>query len=210
MKNESLAQKAYVELRTKILSQQLPQGTRLKEDLWAKNLMVSRIAVREALTRLLGEGLVEAGPKGGYFIQALKPEEIHEIRELREILELGALSLAYAKMTRGKLDMLEKINDDFAIMVKRGYWAGACEADIKFHETLVAMSENSKLINTYQHSHIPLFHQKLTKTQQALDDFDQTHREHDAIVKAIRAKNLPAAQRALSRHFRRGEKAVLS
>jgi DNA-binding GntR family transcriptional regulator len=210
MKNNSLAQKAYDEMRTKILSQQLPQGTRLKEDQWAKSLDVSRIAIREALTRLLGEGLVMTGPKGGYFIQGLKAEEVRDVRELREILELGALRLAYAKMTKAKLDQLEKINEDFATMVKKGYWSGACEADIKFHETLVALSENKKLISTYMHSHIPLFHQKLTKTQQALNDFDQTYEEHKALVKAMRSKNLTAAEKALSKHFARGERAVLS
>ena len=53
MKVDSLASKAFLEIRRIILSSQLSPHTRLKEDEWAKKLGVSRMAVREALTRLL-------------------------------------------------------------------------------------------------------------------------------------------------------------
>ncbi|MDV3309563.1 MAG: GntR family transcriptional regulator [Cyclobacteriaceae bacterium] len=79
MKSESLAHKAYTELRRKILSAQIPPKTRLKEDYWAKKLSVSRMAIRETLTRLLGENLVSLGPKGGYFVNSLTPEDIVQI-----------------------------------------------------------------------------------------------------------------------------------
>lgn len=209
MKNESQASKAYEEVRKKILSSQVPPGTRLKEDFWAKKLEVSRIAIREALTRLLGEGLVSLGKKGGFFIGTMTAAEIHEIRELREILELGALRLAFGKMNRADMGTLEKICDDFSLMVSKGYFSGACEADIKFHETLVQLSGNEKLIRTYRYSHIPLFHQKLTKTHQSLNDYDLTDREHRMIVKGLRENNLPLAEKAMTQHFARGESALL-
>lgn len=209
MKNESQALKAYEDIRRKILTSQMPPGTRLKEDFWAKKLEVSRIAIREALTRLLGEGLVTLGKKGGFFIGTMTAADIHEIRELREILELGALRLAIAKMTKGNVEALEKICDDFSSMVSKGYFSGACEADIKFHETLVEFSGNEKLIRTYRHSHIPLFHQKLTKTHQSLNDYDLTDREHRTILKCLKEKNLVLAEKAMIQHFARGESALL-
>ena len=61
MKVDSLALKAYNEIRKKILSQQLTANTRLKEDEWAGKIEVSRMAIREALNRLLGEGMVSVG-----------------------------------------------------------------------------------------------------------------------------------------------------
>ena len=137
MKNDSLASKVYSEIRRKILSNQLQPGTRLKEDAWAKKSEVSRMAVREALTRLLGEKLVIFGEKGGYFVKPMTTEDVHEIRELREILELGALKLACKKINKQQVAKLEKICDDFTSMVQQGYFSGACEADIKFHETLL-------------------------------------------------------------------------
>ncbi len=204
MKSESLAHKAYTEIRRKILSAQISPNTRLKEDFWAKKLSVSRMAIRETLTRLLGEQLVTLGPKGGYFVNSLTADDVTEIRELREILELGALRLAHEKITRDQIARLEKICKDFTAMVEQGYYAGACEADLKFHETLMECSGNAKLMNTYINSHIPLFHQRLTKSSNSENDYELTDKEHRAIVKALKEKNLEQAEKVMKLHFARG------
>jgi DNA-binding GntR family transcriptional regulator len=204
MKSESLAHKAYTQLRRKILSAQIPPKTRLKEDFWAKKLSVSRMAIRETLTRLLGENLVTLGPKGGYFVNALTPEDIVQIRELREILEIGALRLACQKITREQLARLEKICKDFSTMVEQGYYAGACEADLRFHETLMECAGNEKLLRTYTNSHIPLFHRQLTKSNSSEDDYELTDKEHRAIVKALAERNLAQAEEVMRAHFARG------
>lgn len=209
MKIDSLASKAFLEIRKKILSNQLPSNTRLKEDEWAKKIGVSRMAIREALTRLLGEDLVILGEKGGYYIKPLLASDIHEIRELRELMELGAIRLAYKKMGKEQFAVLEKICDDFTLMVQKGYFNGALEADIKFHETLVEYSDNSKLQQVYRSSHIPLFHQKLGKSQTEINDYEETNTEHRLIIKALKEKNLPLAEQTLVKHFSRGEAVVL-
>jgi DNA-binding GntR family transcriptional regulator len=149
MKTDSLASKVFSEIRRKILTSQLQPGTRLKEDEWAKKSAVSRMAVREALTRLLGEKLVVVGEKGGYFVKPMTELDVHQIRELRKILELGALRLAHKKITKEQIAKLEKICDDFTRMAKQGYFSRACEADIKFHETLMESSGNKKLVEAY-------------------------------------------------------------
>ncbi|MEX2234716.1 MAG: GntR family transcriptional regulator [Cyclobacteriaceae bacterium] len=204
MKSESLALKAYTEIRRKILSAQISPNTRLKEDFWAKKLSVSRMAIRETLTRLLGEQLVTLGPKGGYFVNSLTSQDITQIRELREVLELGALRLAYEKITKDQIGRLEKICKDFTAMVEQGYYAGACEADLKFHEALMECSGNDKLVHTYINSHIPLFHQRLTKTNNSENDYDLTDKEHRAIVKALKDKNIEQAEKVMKMHFARG------
>ncbi|MEP7374675.1 MAG: GntR family transcriptional regulator [Chitinophagaceae bacterium] len=209
MKKDSLASKVYLEIRRKILTNQLQPGIRLKEDAWAKRSAVSRMAVREALTRLLGEKLVVVGDKGGYFVKPMTASDILQIRELREILELGALRMAYKKITKEQIASLEKICDDFTRMSKEGYFSGACEADIKFHETLIESSGNTKLMEAYQASHIPLFHLKLGRSQLFMDDYDLTDQEHRRIVKALKSKNLILAEETMVKHFARGVAAVL-
>ncbi len=208
MKSDSLALKAYTEIRKKILSAQISPNTRLKEDFWAKKLSVSRMAIRETLTRLLGEQLVTLGPKGGYFVNSLTSADMGQIRELREILELGALRLAYEKISREQIGRLEKICKDFTAMVEQGYYAGACEADLKFHETLMECAGNQKLLQTYLNSHIPLFHQRLTKSTTSEDDYELTDKEHRAIVRALKDKDLHEAERVMKLHFARGAKLI--
>jgi len=209
MKQDSLSKKAYTEIRRQILSNQLQAKSRIKEDTWATKLGVSRMAVREALNRLLGERLVSFGEKGGYFVTTLSAEDIHTIRELREILEVGAIRLAVKKMTKPQVEKLEKICNDFTAMAKEGYFSGACEADIKFHESIVEFACNDKLMQLYQSSHIPLFHQQLGKTQTLMSDYEQTDVEHRQIVKALKAKKSALAEEWLIKHFARGETAML-
>jgi len=210
MKVDSLALKAYNELRKKILSQQLSPNTRLKEDEWAGKIEVSRMSIREALTRLLGEGLVSVGEKGGFFVKPITAADIKLIRELREILEIGALKLAYLKITTSEIEQLEKICDDFTLMAKQGYFNGACEADIKFHETLIKASQNDKLFQLYSSSHIPLFHEKLGKALSENNDHEQTDKEHRQIVQALKNKNLELAEQTLLAHFERGLSAIIN
>ena len=209
MKTDSLSLKAYTEIRRKILSQQISANTRLKEDEWALKIGVSRMAIREALNRLLGEGLLIVGEKGGYFVKPMTVDDIKLIRELREILELGALRLSFDKITPEEINQLEKICDDFSMMTSQGYISGTCEADIKFHETLIKCAHNEKLLHIYTSSHIPLFHEKIGKALRALDDYEQTDKEHRLIVKALKTRDLELAEETLRAHFDRGLSAVL-
>ncbi len=124
-------------------------------------------------------------------------------------MELGAIRLAGKKMDQEQFAILEKICDDFTDMVQKGYYNGALEADMKFHETLVEFAGNKKLLQVYRSLHIPLFHQKLGNSQMGTDDYDQTDAEHRQIVKALKEKNLKLAQQTLIQHFSRGEKVVL-
>ncbi|GAA5221702.1 GntR family transcriptional regulator [Membranihabitans marinus] len=209
MKPNSLSHKVYLELRKKILSNQLVSGMRLKEDEWAQKMEVSRTAIREALTRLLGEGLVVFGDKGGYFIKSMTVEDVEEIRELREILETGALRLAIERITDEELQELESICDDFTSMVERGYLGGACEADVKFHESIIMYSGNAKLQYIYEHSNIPLFHMKLGQTMSHMDDYELTDQEHRELLAAIKSKDFAQAEKTLHKHLIRGQLTAL-
>lgn len=210
MKENSLSSKAYIEIRRKILSNQFLPGKRIKEDYWAKQMGMSRMAVREALNRLLGENLIVFGKKGGYFVKSMTAEDVREIRELREILELGALRLAFHKVEAQLIERLEIICDDFTTMVQGGYFGGACEADVKFHETLIDCAGNEKLMDIYHFSNIPLFHQKLGKTQIHMMDYELTDLEHRQIVAALKQKDLKLAEERLIKHLIRGEVAALN
>jgi DNA-binding GntR family transcriptional regulator len=204
MKPDSQAIKVYNEMRKQILMNLLMPKTRLKEDAWAKKMEVSRMAVREALTRLLGERLVTFGEKGGYFVTSITALDVQEIRQLREILEIGALRLCFSRMNPAHLEKLERICDDFTSMFKQGYLNGAMEADMKFHETLFEIAGNERLHQAYHTSPIVFFHLKLGKKHTYLDDYAQTDAEHRKIVKYIRENKIKQAEEALTSHLARG------
>src|SRR5688572_3432450 len=83
----TVADAATRELRQRIMSGELADGTPLRQDALAAELGVSRIPIREALSRLESEGLVASYPHRGYVVTALSSEEISELFDLRSLLE---------------------------------------------------------------------------------------------------------------------------
>ncbi|GGH30251.1 GntR family transcriptional regulator [Sphingobacterium alkalisoli] len=209
MKEDSLAYKVYLEVRKKILSNQLVGGARLVESNWADKLSVSRVAVREAFMRLAGENLVEFGEKGGCFVKGMTIGDIQDIRELRELLEVGALKILFEKKNLAVIAELELICDDFSDMVAKGYYGGACEADVRFHEKIIESTENQRLIVIYKNSNIPLFHMKLGAAMSHMEDYADTDREHRKIVEALKENNWKIAFDMLTKHLNRGAQAAL-
>jgi len=209
MKEDSLAYKVYLEVRKKILSSQLPGGSRLVENFWADKMSVSRVAVREAFMRLAGESLVEFGGKGGCFVKSMTIDDVKEIRELREVLEIGALKILFAKKDENLIKELELICDDFSNMVSKGYYGGACEADVKFHERMIEGTGNSRLILMYKNSNIPLFHMRLGAVMDQMEDYQDTNTEHRAIVEGLARDDWQLAYSSLVRQLDRGEQEAL-
>lgn len=210
MKSSTQSAKAYEEIRRRILILEIRPQERLKEEDWASRLGLGRLAVREALTRLHGEGLLSRGAKGGFFVAEMHEADVREIREVREILEVAALQLAQSRGDLGYLRELEGACDDFAYMVSKGYHSAACEADRRFHRLIVSSSGNDKLLRAYELCHIPLFHIRLGQSKEYMDDYELTDKEHRAIVHALRSRKTDKAVELLKAHFARGARAVLN
>jgi DNA-binding GntR family transcriptional regulator len=96
-------------LRDEILSGALESGARLGEAELASRLSVSRTPIREALSRLAAEGLVEIQPNRGARVATWTAEQLREIFELRLRLEPYAVRLAVPALTAGQLDELDAL-----------------------------------------------------------------------------------------------------
>ena len=204
------AELAYQELSHRILILEIAPNDRIVEQFWAKKLQVNRSAVRESLTRLLGEGLVYQGERGGFFVSEMTDAEIHEIREVREILETAAFTLACERAAAKQVKEIEETCNDFASFVKKGYFTGAHEADLRFHHLLIAASGNARLAQLYQKAHIPLFQRKAAQARIPIEDFVQTEKEHRLILEALRRRDKKLGVQYLKSHFNRGERESLA
>lgn len=87
------------ELRGIILDGEVPPGSAIPVDAVASAFGVSRIPVREALMTLIGEGLVDHRPNGGYRVAMMTAREFAEIYLVREALETAALRIAVEQAT---------------------------------------------------------------------------------------------------------------
>lgn len=204
------AEIAYETLSHRILILDAKPNSRIVEETWAKMLNVNRSAIREGLTRLLGEGMVYRGARGGFFVAEITGDELRELREVREILETAAATLACARVSAAQLDELKQTCDDFTDFVRKGYPAAAHDADFRFHRQLVAASGNTRLEHVYERSRIPLFHRKVANLQLAgSEDFELTDREHRAVVAALSARDVTRTINCLRIHFDRGMREAL-
>lgn len=202
---------AYHSIRARLLAGDLAPSEKLTELAWAAELKTGRAAVREALGRLAGEGLVQR-VRASYRVTCPTTEDIHEFRQLREIFEIGALRTCAAKgkIPTVRLREIRAAANDFARLSARGYLAGAREADLAFHRALVAAAGNHRLLHLYQAANLPLFQTTVGPAVRALDDYHQTQAEHEAIVANLENSRFNHAITALERHLRRGESSVLS
>jgi DNA-binding GntR family transcriptional regulator len=105
----SLPEVVYGHLRDLILSGRYAAGQPLRQEEIARSLNVSRVPVREALTRLESEGLVQLRPRRGYMVVALSPDEILEISDIAERLESLAAHEAAKRRTPADIEALEAI-----------------------------------------------------------------------------------------------------
>jgi DNA-binding GntR family transcriptional regulator len=204
------AELAHKELSHRILILEIAPKERIVEQFWAKKLNVNRAAIRESLTRLLGEGLVYPGARGGFFVKEMTDAEIHEVREVREVLETAAFLLACERATAKQLKEIEETCHDFGNFVRKGYFTGAHEADLRFHHLLMAASGNARLAVLYERAHIPLFQRKAALARTPVEDFIQTEKEHRLIFEALKRRDKKQGIQHLRTHFNRGEKDALS
>lgn len=103
------AEQAAESLRDEILSGAIASGTRLGEAELAGRLAVSRTPIREALSRLAAEGLVELSPNRGARVATWTADQLREIFELRLLLEPHAVRQAVPKLTAAQLDELHEL-----------------------------------------------------------------------------------------------------
>ncbi|PTX04991.1 GntR family transcriptional regulator [Pararhodobacter aggregans] len=93
-KSVNLTKRATYELRQRIIHGGLPGGTRLYEVALSEDLQISRTPVREAMSRLAEEGLLERAPGGGFQVRSFTLRDVTDAIELRGVLEGTAARLA--------------------------------------------------------------------------------------------------------------------
>jgi DNA-binding GntR family transcriptional regulator len=96
---QSLADKAYQEIRRLIVSLELAPGAVIDERELIERLEIGRTPVREALRRLAHERLVEVYPRRGMFVTGVDVRELARLSEVREVLEPEAARLAAERAT---------------------------------------------------------------------------------------------------------------
>src|SRR6218665_4101956 len=101
-----MADRVYEQVRSMAIGYAIRAGERLDEVKLARQLGVSRTALREALNRLNTEGLMRLVPGKGFYCRDLDVHEIFSLYELRKAVEVAAIGLALVRAKEGDIDAL--------------------------------------------------------------------------------------------------------
>jgi DNA-binding GntR family transcriptional regulator len=194
----------YVFLKEQILSHSLAAGDKINIDQLAKELEISNIPIREALSRLAAEGFVKIVPFKGMFVSEMNLQDVDEIFEIRQQLEILAVKKAVSRIPENRLLQLrQKIeewknvaSDKTVDKVEK-----VAEMNLELHGLILAYSGNKNLENLVR-SFIDRMHRYITLIQSDID-LEAEIAEHEWIVKCLEEKNVKEVEAAIEYHLQK-------
>jgi DNA-binding GntR family transcriptional regulator len=105
----SMAERAYLELRDRIVSLRIPPGALVREEEVMEDLGMSRTPVREALLRLAQENLVAVIPRRGSFVTEVHVGDVGRIYEFRRELEVTAAGWAAERRSEDDFPAIDEM-----------------------------------------------------------------------------------------------------
>jgi len=121
-----------------------PRERLVQTDL-AEQFGVSRVAVRDALYKLIQRGLALKIPRRGIIVRPVSCKIIRDIIAVRRVLEIWAAKEACANMTDEYLERLSNIIQEQEILVEKGEIAQLTKKDWEFHMSIYDGCDNEAL-----------------------------------------------------------------
>ncbi|RZQ60908.1 GntR family transcriptional regulator [Amycolatopsis suaedae] len=178
----------------------LPPGTQLGETELAAQFQVSRGPLREAMQRLVSEGLLRSERHRGLFVIDLEPEDVYDIYSARAAIERAAVFRVLHGDVATAADQLDEAVAAMAEAAKQDDPNALSDADLHFHETLVAASGSKRLVR--------MARTLLIETRMCLSLLEHTYREvdervteHNRIIQALRDGDRDRALELLDAHM---------
>ncbi len=199
LQSSSLPGLVQQELERMILAGELAAGSKLNEAAIAERLGVSRGPVREAFRALEESGLVRLEKNRGVFVRRIAVEEADEIYELRAVLdEFVGRRVAQSASAETIRELSSRV-DRMERAAARGDVDAYLDANVAFHDRLVELAGNVKLLGLYRRlvNELHLF-RHATLAQGGV--LPVSTREHREIVECIATRRSAAAGRALYQH----------
>lgn len=179
------------QLRTAVMTGALPPGTQLGEADLAERFEVSRGPLREAMQRLVSEGLLHAITNRGVFVSELTPADVRDVYHTRSVIERGALEIVLDERREETYGALADPLEAMRAAAEQGDGSAMSDADQQFHEVLVESSASPRLHRAMR--------TLLVETRMCLGALETTYpdlwaqvREHEELREAIASE--PAAR----------------
>jgi len=207
---QSLSEQAASAIKSRILSLDLPPGTRLVIDVLADELGVSRTPVREGLRELVAQGLVTYDGNS-YVVTSYARQDVENLFAIRRALEVLAVSQAAQRMSDETLQELRALCDEGEQRIAAGDTEFLITMDMQFHYKVSQGSQNSRLQSLLDSLREQCWLIRRWGFLRTLVQFVEqiTLEEHAAILDRLSARDPEGAARLMDEHLRKGEQRTL-
>jgi len=225
---ENLSNKAYWYIHDKLTRGALRPGFRLSNRAVANEVGISFTPVREALNRLVSEGLLEYREGLGVFVPRVTRQEIEELYDVREMLECAVVARACGHLPQPTLDEMRDLHDRMGQLVESARQAGQMgehgedfrALDSSFHLALIRGTGNRCLLDTVA----DLRRKCAIKSSGAsptaelvghvfyaepFETVQRTHEEHAELLALLEQGDSQRAASLMGRHIRTGRHLAL-
>lgn len=197
----TLQDRVYAQLQEDILRGRLGPGSRLLVAHLAERFGTSQAPVREALRRLIEEGVAVTVPYSGTVLKEPSWEEIEDIYLMREELE----AFAVRRILEGqpvKLRPIRRAFRDLQRAVKAGDAMGIIDADMEFHRSVCAAAGSALTLEVW--TMIVKRHRgaRLSLERKHPDDQSTVVDTHGDLLEFLEAGDAKKAEEAFREHLR--------
>jgi DNA-binding GntR family transcriptional regulator len=200
---------AYKQIWKQLVFAHEQKEQKLSDVTLAEKLGVSRTPVRQALERLVQDGLVRADPRRGFWIRQFTVRDIHEIYDVRGALEVLALRLAAPRLDPADLQSQLALIHEVRAQIDQHPVSLFLQCDFRLHTLLIRASGNSRLIHYLStlRSQFSMFQVKDTRNPERLAP---TLNDHEQILLALLEGDTDTAADVLATHITRSKEYVLA
>jgi DNA-binding GntR family transcriptional regulator len=204
----SLKQRAYAELKQRILTGRLAPGMLLSERQLASELKMSKTPVHAALERLEADGLVTVAAQQGIVVRPISPQDVSDHYEIREAIEPFVVRKLAGRLTPDQTKRLEANLKENRRVVREGDVAANVRLDSEFHLLLCEFLGNQEIVRVMV--------QMREKVQSVIHHLSSiipgrmaaSLAEHQAIAQAIISGDSTTAADRMTAHLRNGLQCV--
>ncbi len=200
---KTLSEQIYKSLRDEIVSQNIKSGTKLTLEMLKSRFSVSSTPIREALNRLIQDGLLTYQPNIGISVKRLSKRDIFELFQLNSDLE--CLAVKYCFENGNEADMLEDLKgivDNTVMSLQEGDYTEWCKWSDEFHYALVRHCGNSRLCDSAERISGQLI-MLATSYQHKNSYWHQITDEHTQIYEELKNHDVNKACMLIKNHLAR-------
>lgn len=205
--------RAQIELRRQILSGKLAGGTRLYEVALAEKLQISRTPVREAMARLVEEGLLERRDRAGFVVRSFDYDDVIDTLELRGVLEGTAARLGAERGVKESelahiRGLLAQIGQSFDTDPDSVDQATYFQHNMEFHVAIHKLSSSNVLVRELERIYKLPFASPSAFLTRRMNKAEMrqmllmSHNDHHGILDAIARREGTRAEALMREHAR--------